>query len=99
MKALRIIAWGAAAWLFVAAALLLYVWPDLPQSPRQWALFIAFGPPIYALLELGGNWLFSERHGRAISNRSFSVARITLALFGVIAAIAVCWWLTRLFAQ
>src|SRR5215831_17228698 len=99
MKTARIIIWGAVSWLLLAGLLLLYAWPNLPQSPKQWLLFIAFGPPLYALFESVGSWLLSERHGRAISSRSFSVARTFVALFAAISVVAVCWWLTWLFAH
>jgi hypothetical protein len=96
MNIARIIVWGAVAWLLVVGLLLLHVWPNLPHSQKQWLLFVALGPPLYVLGESVGAWIFSERHGRAISSRGFSIARILMALFVVTAVVGLCWWLTWL---
>ena len=95
----RTFLWGAFAWLLVADLLALQFWPSVPQSRAQWFVFTALGPPLYVLGEFGSSWLFSRRHGQAISRNSFSVARILIALPAVLAAFAFSWWLLRLLKQ
>lgn len=50
---------GAAIWLLIAGVILLNFWPHMPRSTAQWALFIAFGPPLYVLAEGFFEWVFS----------------------------------------
>jgi hypothetical protein len=84
----------ALLWLAVAGWLLLQFWPDIPHSKVQWFLFVALGPPLYVLGEGLFTWLFSPAHGRAISQRAFSVARIAIALPVVLGVFALSWWLS-----
>ena len=90
---------GALAWLFVAGLLAVEFLPDLPHSKSQWLLFIAFGPPLYVLGEAFFDWMFSTKHGQAISPRGFSVARVLIALPVVLVLIALSWCLSRIFAK
>jgi hypothetical protein len=75
------------AWVLVAGTLVLQFAPDLPQSGAQWIFVLAFGPPLYVLAEELFGWLLSAKHGRAISRREFSFARIVVALLAVLVAI------------
>ena len=93
----RIIFWAAVSWLFIVGLIVLNFWPYLPKSKTQWFLLIAIGPPLYVFTREGSGWLFSRRHGYAISQRSFSVARILVALFMFLAVYAFVWWVLWLF--
>ena len=89
----------AVLWLVVAGLLLLQFWPAIPHSKVQWFMFVALGPPLYVLGEGLFTWLFSPAHGRAISNRAFSFARIAIALPVVLGAFALSWWLSWLLTK
>ena len=86
----------AAVWLVVAALLAVQFWSEMPRSWSRWFLLLAFGPPLYVLGEAFFAWLFSASHGRAVSPKRFSVARIAVALPAAIAAFALYWWLSSL---
>lgn len=83
----RKVFWGALVWLFVSGLLVIQIWPSFPQSKSEWLLLLVFGPPAYVLLEAFGDWMFSRRHGHAISSREFSVVRIMTALVIVLASL------------
>jgi hypothetical protein len=74
------------AWIVLALGLLLLVLPSVPTTTRGFFLFVLFAPPIYLIGETFFSWVFSEEHGRGISTRRFSLARILLGV--VVAAIA-----------
>ena len=89
----------ALCWLLIAGYLTIQLWPDLPHSSLQWFLLVAFGPPLYVFGELFISWLFSPKHGQAISTREFSLVRILLALPIVLALFAFSWWVSWLLTQ
>jgi hypothetical protein len=82
----------AITWVVVAALLILQLWPDLPASRHQWALFLGFGPPIVVAVEGWASWVLAESRGWAISKKRFSVLRIILLLPVVLFYFAVAWW-------
>lgn len=82
-------------WFFLVGLLALSVWPNLPRSKF---LFIALGPPLYLLGEGFFGWLFSEKHGRAISQSKFSGARILIALVVILAFLFILYGLPLLLA-
>jgi hypothetical protein len=86
----------AACWLLIAAVLILEFWPDLPRTHTGWFTFIVVGPPLYVLAEAFGGWLFSERHGKAISPKPFSVLRVLIALVVVLVSVGMIWWISTL---
>jgi len=98
-RRVRVLLWGAAAWLFIAAFVMVQFWPDLPHTAAGWLLFIALAPPLYIFAEAVGNRLLSRRHGNAISQRKFSMARVFIALPVVLAVFALSWWLSRLLGK
>jgi hypothetical protein len=89
----------AIVWLIVACFLLLQLWPDIPQSKAQWFLFVGLGPPLYVLGEGFFAWLFSPAHGKAISDRTFSVSRIAVVLPIVLIIFVLCSWLSWLVSK
>ena len=86
----------AAVWLVIAGFLAVEFWSEMPRSWSRWFLLLAFGPPLYVLGEAFFGWLFSAAHGRAISQKRFSVTRVAVALPAAIAAFALYWWLSSL---
>jgi hypothetical protein len=98
-RASRVVLWGAILWLFVAGLLALQVWPHLPVSASGWVAFIAFGPPLYILLETAAERFWSSRSGRAISEHPSSAARVLLGVLvvGVVCVLvwAVLWLLAK----
>jgi hypothetical protein len=89
----------AVLWLVVATFLVLQFWPNVPHSPLKWVLFIVFGPPLYVLGEEFFGWLFSPKHGAAISPNRFSAKRILIALPILVAVVALGWWLSWLISS
>lgn len=85
-----------ALWLLVAGLCVVMVWPQVPKTWGHWVLFVLVAPPLYLAAEAAGGWLFSQKHGHAISSRAFSVLRIAAALVAVLAAVAVSWWLSTM---
>ena len=87
---------AALIWLLITCLLPLQLWPDVPRTGQQWALFLAFGPPLYVLGEALCSRVFTPAHGRAISRKRFSVARVAVALPVVLAWFALSWWIASL---
>jgi len=86
----------ALIWLAVSGLLVVLFWPDLPSTWLQWLLFIAFGPPLYVLGEEFFGWVFSPRHGAAISKRTFSLRRIFAGVCLMLVCIPIVWGLVWL---
>jgi hypothetical protein len=57
----------AVVWLVVAGLLILQIWPDLPKTDLGWFLLVVVCPPAYVVGEGFFGWLFSEKHGKEIS--------------------------------
>jgi hypothetical protein len=89
----------ALLWLAIGSFLIFQLWPDLPHTKLQWFLLIAFGPPIYIFGEAFFGWLFSAKHGKVISQRKFSFARVLVAFPVVLALFALSWWVSWLFTR
>jgi hypothetical protein len=62
----------------------------------QWLTYLLIGIPLYLLGEAFFGWLFSPEHGRRISSRSFSPARILVAIPAAAIAIVLAWLFHRL---
>ena len=95
-KLLSVLPALAILWLVVGCLLIVQFWPDLPHTNLQWFLLIAFGPPVYILGEEFFGWLFSAKHGEAISSRKFSPVRILLVLPIALAFFALSSWVSWL---
>lgn len=89
----------AAIWLVIAALLAIQFWTVMPPSWFRWILLLALGPPLYVLGEAFFAWLLSPAHGRTVSPKRFSVARIAIALPAVLVVFALFWWLSWLLAR
>ncbi|MCI0558558.1 MAG: hypothetical protein MN733_08690 [Nitrososphaera sp.] len=81
-------------WVFLCAFLALQFWPNVPRSKDHWVLLVAFGPPFYLLGESFFGWLFSRKHGQALSDSKFSLTRIVFALVIMLVFLSFTWWLT-----
>jgi hypothetical protein len=71
------------------------IWPWAPKTTLQWIILIALGPPLYILGEEFFGWLFSRKHGFAISPREFSFLRIGVGLVVCLAwlgLLSLLWW-------
>jgi hypothetical protein len=84
----------AAVWIVLAAFLAIQLWPQLTRSWLHWFLLVAFGPPLYVAPEACFGWLFSASHGRAVSPRTFSFARVAVALPVVLVLLVLSWWMS-----
>src|SRR5262249_21668571 len=93
-KRLRVVVFAALAWLIIAGLFALGFAPHLSQSQSRWLVFLAFGLPLYVLGEVFFGWLFSPQHGKSISPRDFSVARVLVALPVVLVVMILCWLLS-----
>jgi len=78
----------AVGWLVLAGLLLLELWPAMPESRREWALFIVFGPPVYLFGEYISEKFFSPKVGYGIAPPGFSFKRVLVALFFVLVLLA-----------
>ena len=73
----------AVAWFFIVGLIILQQWPDLPKTELGWFLLIVAGPLLYIAGEGFFSWLFSEKHGKEISNKQFSFLRVVIAVIVV----------------
>jgi len=87
----------ACVWLLIAGFLLLQLWPAIPESKAQWALFIAFGPPLYLLGEFISEKFFSSKRGYGIAPPGFSFKRVFVALPISLLFLAAVWGVVWLF--
>jgi hypothetical protein len=81
----------AAAWAVAVVLILATSWPAIPRTSVDWLLLVFVGVPLYIAGEIGFAWLFSPKHGAALSERKFSWLRIWVALGAALAA-AVLYW-------
>lgn len=79
----------AMVWVLAGCFLLAQLWPDLPQTRKQWALLLVFGPPLYVIGEAGSAWLVARTHNS--SGKRFSLARIAFMLPVAAVWFALCW--------
>src|SRR6266511_2893927 len=86
---IKLLLWGAVAWLMVCGLVLLQIAPHFPTTVLQWALLLVLGPPLYVLGEALGSWLFSPERGHRISPKSFSLLRLVYGLVVVLLIVGV----------
>ena len=90
----------AVVWLLAVGSLLVALYPHTPHSTAGWFVLLTLGPSLYLLGEAFFAWVFSPQHGRAVSKRSLSALRITLALAIVLplflAQFRLFQWLSKL---
>jgi hypothetical protein len=98
-KAGRILFWGAILWFFLAAVVIVEIWPRIPQSKAGWVALIAFGPPLYVLLDAVGDGFWRSRLGKRISNHPSSAVRVLLGVTLVVCSVVGVWAVLWLFAR
>lgn len=86
----------AITWLVIAALLIAQLWPNLPDSPRRWAILLGFGPPVFVAIEAWTSWVLAKSRAWAICRKRFSILRILLLLPVVLFYLAIAWWFARL---
>jgi hypothetical protein len=79
------------AWAIAVAVVLASSWPAIPRSWVDWLLLVFVGVPLYVAAEIGFAWLFSPKHGAALSERKFSWLRIAVAFVAALAAAGIYW--------
>ena len=80
-------------------AFLVLSFPNLPATPRQWALLFLLALPATIVFETIGSWIGSNSLARRIDShtrdKSLSVLRIVygvlMAVTGVVLALAAAW--------
>jgi hypothetical protein len=98
-KAGRILFWGAIIWASLAAVVIVEIWPRIPQSRAGWVALVAFGPPLYVLLEAAGQAAWGSRVGQRICNHPSSVVRVLLGVTVVVCFFVGMWAVLWLFAR
>jgi hypothetical protein len=78
-KAGSAIFWSAIVWLLLAGLLALEFWPALPKTAVGWVAFIAFGPPLYVLVEVAAERLWFARADRTASSRQSTGPRVLIS--------------------
>jgi CDP-diglyceride synthetase len=85
LKWLRLLLLLPLGWL---AVFIFYVLPwlhRLPRSRPEWLLLFVLGPPAVVVLQLSFRWVFSARHGYAVSRHTFSLKRLLILLVAMLA--------------
>lgn len=83
------------AYLIGAALTALYIfinfYPHIPSSLTTWLLLAFAGPPVYLLGAWISEKLFSEKRGRELSDKEFSIKRILYALVIALPLLGLLW--------
>lgn len=95
-KRLKLLLALGAAWILLVAIVVGYSWPDLPKTKLGWGVLMVFGPPAYLVGESFFEWLFSQKHGKAISSKLFSWRRIFVALVLVVIIFGIGFFVSSL---
>ena len=98
-KWLRLLLLLPLGWLVVFVFYVLPWLHRLPRSRPEWLLLFVLGPPAVVVLKLSFRWVFSARHGYAISRRTFSLQRLFILLLAMLALGALFYILSCVFTQ
>lgn len=66
--------------IIIWAVVILQFVPNLPSTVLGWISLLVLGPPLYLLGEWFFEKIFSTERGRRMSDKRFSVKRISFAL-------------------
>lgn len=66
-------------------------YPHLPSSLISWILLALAGPPVYLLRVWISGKIFSEKRGRDLSEKDFSMKRILYALVLAVPLFGLLW--------
>jgi hypothetical protein len=70
--------------IIIWTVVILQFLPNLPSTVLGWVFLLVLGPPLYLLGEWFFYKVFSSERGRRISDKRFSVKRISFALIIVL---------------
>lgn len=83
--------------IIIWAAVVLQFLPNLPSTVLGWIFLLVLGPPLYLLGEWVFEKVFSPERGRRMSDKRFSIKRISFALIIVVPFLFAIFILSHLF--
>ena len=84
-------------WWGLVLVLCVLPFAPLPHSRLGWLLLVLLGPPAAVLGEEFFGWVFSDRHGYAISHHAFSAARVAVGVAAMLAFSTIIYFVLRAF--
>ncbi len=82
--------------IIIWAVVILQFLPNLPSTVLGWIFLLVLGPPLYLLGEWFFEKVFSPQRGRRMSDKRFSVKRISFALIIVLPFLFAMFFLSHL---
>jgi hypothetical protein len=83
--------------VIIWAVVILQFLPNLPLTVLGWIFLLVLGPPLYLLGEWFFEKVFSPERGRRMSDKRFSVKRISFALIIILPFLFAIFILSYLF--
>jgi hypothetical protein len=83
--------------IIIWAVVILQFLPNIPSTLFGWIFLLVLGPPLYLLGEWFFEKVFSPERGRRMSDKRFSVKRISFALIIVLPFLFAIFILSYLF--
>jgi hypothetical protein len=83
--------------IVILAVVILQSYPNLPSTVLEWVFLLVLGPPLWFLGEWFFGKVFSPERGRRMSDKRFSVKRISFALIIVLPLFLAIYILSYLF--
>ena len=83
--------------IIIWAVVIFQFFPNLPSTLFGWVFLLVLGPPLYLLGEWFFEKVFSPERGRKMSDKRFSVKRISFALIIVLPFVFAIFILSYLF--
>lgn len=77
---------AVAVWIFLVVMVLVQ-WGRVPKTAVGWVCLVVVGPAAWLAGQAFFDWLFSDRHGKAVSDRKFSIGRMAIAFVVMVVAI------------
>lgn len=85
--------------IIIWAVVIVQFVPSLPSTVLGWILLLVLGPPLYLLGESVFQKIFSTERGSRMSDKRFSVKRISFALIIVIPFLLAIYLLSYFFER
>jgi hypothetical protein len=95
---LRTIAGATLVWSVLCAVILIPIWTLMSKTRLQWALFVAFAPPLYAFAQYVAGSLTSGRGGQALASRSASIVPVAAGIVALILSYVIAVLIATQFA-
>jgi hypothetical protein len=83
--------------LIIWAVVILQFVPSLPSTVLGWIFLVVLGPPLYLLGEWVFEKIFSTERGRRMSDKRFSVKRVSFALMITVPFLLFIFFISYLF--